>query len=198
MLSRSAWARTAKPPRGETSNKKTSTKRCSFFQVHFQGLSRLRRVAAVRAPRGPPAALRRCPALRLAASATGGARLLSRLRRVAAALASGHPVPASAGRWSPAPGAVKHTCAHLCQSQINMIAAGIFSRTGFRTCFRHTDLSSVKFTKTCYGIQIVVKHKRIERSKLLRVFLLSCNSTQALSKPLVANEPLFSFAQMCS
>ena len=84
MLSRSAWARTAKPPRGETSNKKTSTKRCSFFLVHFQGLSRLRRVAAIRAPRGPPAALRRCPALRLAASATGGARLLSRLRRVAA------------------------------------------------------------------------------------------------------------------
>ena len=62
-------------PQGGRATKKRAPFGARFFLVHFQGLSRLRRVAAVCAPWGPPAALRRCPALRLAVSATSGARL---------------------------------------------------------------------------------------------------------------------------
>ena len=62
-----------------------------FFLVHFQGLSRLRRVAAVRAPWDSPAALRRCPALRLAVSATGGARLRAPSARISGPMEFGPP-----------------------------------------------------------------------------------------------------------
>ena len=62
-------------PQGGRATKKRAPFGARFFLVHFQGLSRPGRVAAVCAPWGPPAALRRCPALRLAVSATSGARL---------------------------------------------------------------------------------------------------------------------------
>ena len=90
-LSRSAKARTAKPlPRGRAT-KKRAPFGARFFLVHFQGLSRLRRVAAVCAPWGPPAALRRCPALRLAVSATSGARLRAPRARISGPMESGSP-----------------------------------------------------------------------------------------------------------